>query len=157
MPKLAVIAALLVFLHVNGCNTDEPPAPAEETLADPPSNATTNPHAFNTVIPSPPPPAEEATPVVDPGDLEPDVTSEVGCSGSGGKVSVMPIGMADCKVFIGGTSLGVAPFFKKDSPIGKCTVEVKCPNGKSFKKVENIGRGSDRKIIVKPGDWMSPR
>jgi len=75
------------------------------------------------------------------------------CSGDGGKISVMPIGQADCKVTVGKGSLGVAPFFKKPAPVGKCEVKVTCPNGKKYRTVKQINAGADVKVIIKPGDW----
>jgi serine/threonine protein kinase len=75
------------------------------------------------------------------------------CSGDGARISVMPIGQADCVVTVGKSDLGVAPFFKKASPVGKCDVRVACPNGKRYRTVKNIGAGADVKVIIKPGDW----
>jgi hypothetical protein len=75
------------------------------------------------------------------------------CSGDGGRISVMPIGQADCTVTVGKSHLGVAPFFKKASPVGKCDVRVTCPHGKKYRAVKNIHAGADVKVIIKPGDW----
>ncbi len=75
------------------------------------------------------------------------------CSGSTGKMGVMPIGVPDCKVTVGGVDLGVAPFFKKPSPSGRCEVEVTCPGGKQYATVRTIRAGEEEKIIIKDGDW----
>ncbi|MBI3178558.1 MAG: PEGA domain-containing protein, partial [Deltaproteobacteria bacterium] len=75
------------------------------------------------------------------------------CSGSAGKMGVMPIGVPDCKVTVGGAELGVAPFFKKPSPSGRCEVEVACPGGKKYSTVRTIRAGEEEKIIIKEADW----
>lgn len=96
--------------------------------------------------------------------LEPDKVNEAapkkakadnvgGCTGSGGKVSVMPIGVADCKVTVGANEIGVAPMFRQESPTGSCTVKVSCPNGNKWKGTRAIKAGSETKIIIKPEDW----
>lgn len=76
-----------------------------------------------------------------------------GCAGTGGKLSVMPVGVADCTVTVGGTSLGVAPFFKKASPKGSCEILVSCPDGRSKRVTRRLGSGGDTRVIIKPGDW----
>ena len=75
------------------------------------------------------------------------------CGGSGGKLSVMPVGVADCTVKVGGVSLGVAPFFKKAAPKGSCEVVVSCPDGRKKKVMKRLGGGGDTRVIIKPGDW----
>ena len=77
-----------------------------------------------------------------------------GCTGSGGKISVMPVGIGDCKVTVGRLSLGVAPVFKKDSPTGKCPVDVRCPGGKHYTVTRMIRAGNEEKIIIKPEEWQ---
>ncbi len=72
------------------------------------------------------------------------------------KLSVMPIGHADCGVRVGGQSLGQAPFFKKRSPSGKQRVSVKCRTGESYSVVKTLEPGGDTKIIIKLSDWVSP-
>ena len=79
--------------------------------------------------------------------------SDRGCGGSGGKLSVMPVGVADCTVTVGGVSLGVAPFFKKAAPKGSCEVVVSCPDGRKKKVTNRLGGGGDTRVIIKPGDW----
>ena len=75
------------------------------------------------------------------------------CGGSGGKLSVMPVGVADCTVKVGGVSLGVAPFFKKAAPKGNCEIVVTCPDGRKKKVVKRLGSGGDARVIIKPGEW----
>lgn len=77
-----------------------------------------------------------------------------GCVGAGGKISVMPVGIGDCKVTVGRLNLGVAPVFKKDSPTGKCPVDVRCPGGKHYTVTRVIRPGNEEKIIIKPEDWQ---
>jgi serine/threonine protein kinase len=75
------------------------------------------------------------------------------CTGLAGRVSIMPVGIADCRVLIGRTSLGIAPVFKKEAPTGRCTIDVRCPNGKRFTSVRTLRPGAEEKIIIKPTDW----
>jgi len=75
------------------------------------------------------------------------------CSGSGARLSVMPVGIPNCKVTVGGKSLGVAPFFKKGAPIGKCRVSVVCKDGRSYRVTKVLKAGKDAKLIIKPQDW----
>ena len=77
-----------------------------------------------------------------------------GCAGSGGKISVMPVGIGDCTVMVGKTSLGVAPVFKKDAPVGRCPVDVKCPGGKHYQTTRTLRVGAEEKIIIKATDWQ---
>jgi serine/threonine protein kinase len=75
------------------------------------------------------------------------------CSGSAGKISVMPVGIADCKVTVGKMSLGVAPVFKKDCPTGRCAIDVRCQNGKRYQVTRTIHGGTEEKVIIKADDW----
>ncbi|MED5464422.1 MAG: serine/threonine-protein kinase [Myxococcota bacterium] len=75
------------------------------------------------------------------------------CAGVGGKLSVMPVGVPNCRVKIGNLDLGVAPIFKKAAPVGKCTIEVTCSDGRSYKVTKKLSAGSAEKVIIKPGDW----
>jgi serine/threonine protein kinase len=77
-----------------------------------------------------------------------------GCGGSGGKLSVMALDVGDCKVTVGKQSLGGAPMFKKDSPVGRCVIEVKCPGGKRYQTTRILRAGDEEKIIIKPDDWL---
>lgn len=77
-----------------------------------------------------------------------------GCSGSGGFISVMAQGAADCTVKVGSTDLGVAPFFKKASPTGTCSVQIKCPDGKKFSQSITIKADEAAKLVVKATDWQ---
>ena len=75
------------------------------------------------------------------------------CAGSSGKLSIMPVGIADCRVTVGTTKLGIAPLFKKDSPTGRCPIEVKCPGGKHYQTVRTMRPGVEEKFIIKAEDW----
>ncbi len=75
------------------------------------------------------------------------------CSGSGAKISVMAVGVADCKVTVGKANLGVSPVVSKDAPVGKCEVKVICPDGKKFADVKVLKAGASEKIIIKPDMW----
>jgi len=81
------------------------------------------------------------------------VASSGGCSGSGARLSVMPVGVPDCAVTIGGQSLGVAPFFKKAAPTGMCKIVVTCADGRAYQATRKLGSGASVKLIIKPGDW----
>jgi hypothetical protein len=76
-----------------------------------------------------------------------------GCAGSGSKLSLMPQGVADCQVTVGSTVMGVAPFFKKDAPVGKCAVTVTCPDGRTKEFQMELLPGKEEKLIIKPTDW----
>ena len=76
------------------------------------------------------------------------------CGGSEGKLSVMTIGKADCKVTVGKSNLGPAPFFKKASPVGRCEVSIACPDGKNYRTTKTIKEGGDERVVVKPEDWQ---
>ena len=75
------------------------------------------------------------------------------CSGSGARLSVMPVGIPNCRVTVGKKSLGVAPFFKKDAPIGKCRISIVCKDGRSHQVTRELKSGEDAKLIIKPRDW----
>lgn len=77
-----------------------------------------------------------------------------GCTGSGGKLSIMALDVGDCKVTVGRTPLGIAPMFKKDAPVGRCSIEVRCPGNKRFATVRLLRAGVEEKIIIKPTDWQ---
>jgi hypothetical protein len=81
------------------------------------------------------------------------VASSGGCSGTGARLSVMPVGVPDCAVTIGGRSLGVAPFFKKPAPTGKCRIVVSCADGRTYQATRKLRSGASEKLIIKPGDW----
>ncbi len=76
-----------------------------------------------------------------------------GCSGSGAKMSVSAGGEPDCKVQVGRTSLGVAPFLNKDAPVGRCDVRVVCPSGKKYAASLTLKSGGSEKLIIKPDMW----
>jgi serine/threonine protein kinase len=80
--------------------------------------------------------------------------SGAGCSGSGGKWSVLAMSVGDCRVTVGKQPLGVAPMFKKDGPVGRCLVEVSCPGGKRFSTTRQMRAGGEEKIIIKASDWQ---
>jgi hypothetical protein len=44
--------------------------------------------------------------------------------------------------------------FKKDSPVGRCAIEVKCPGGKRYQTTRILRAGDEEKIIIKPDDWQ---
>lgn len=75
------------------------------------------------------------------------------CYGSGSKLSVATPGEGDCKVTVGPKSLGVAPFFQKTAPVGRCRIVIKCPSGKSYKVGKKLADGASAKVIVKPNMW----
>ena len=76
-----------------------------------------------------------------------------GCNGKGAFLSVMPVGIADCKIFVADDFLGVAPMFKQQAPSGRCPIEVKCPNGRKLKVTRTLRLNSEEKLIIKPNDW----
>jgi hypothetical protein len=84
---------------------------------------------------------------------QPKRSADRACGGSGGKLSVMPVGVADCTVTVGTTNLGVAPFFKKSAPKGNCQIVVTCPDGRKKTVTKRLGGGGDARVIIKPGDW----
>ena len=75
------------------------------------------------------------------------------CSGTGGKLSLMPVGVADCRVTVGRAPLGVAPLFKHEAPVGRCSIEVTCPGGKNYQEIRTLRAGQEEKIVIKEGDW----
>jgi PEGA domain len=75
------------------------------------------------------------------------------CVASGGKLSVMPIGGTDCQVRVGSVELGLAPFFQKSSPMGKCNVVVTCDQERSYIKTIAISADGSTKLIIQPTDW----
>jgi len=75
------------------------------------------------------------------------------CTGSAASISVMPVGVADCKVTVGGQSIGVAPLFRKPAPQGTCEVAVKCPNGKQTNKRWLLVPGKETRWIIRRSDW----
>ena len=77
------------------------------------------------------------------------------CTGSGAKLSVMPVGVANCEVFLSGASLGIAPFFKIKSPIGKCELQVNCPDGSRYTKQLSLKDGDYQKIIIRKPEWQN--
>jgi hypothetical protein len=48
----------------------------------------------------------------------------------------------------------VAPVFKKDCPVGRCPIDVKCPGGKRYQVVRLLKPNTEEKIIIKPDDWQ---
>ncbi len=87
------------------------------------------------------------TPITDKPHKKP--TSGGGkCGGNAGKVTVAARGQADCKVSIGSTQMGFAPFFAKPSPSGACKIKVKCPSGKSWEGRKKIGKDGVTKIVI---------
>ena len=54
----------------------------------------------------------------------------------------MTVNIPDCRVRIGRTEMGVAPFFKKKGPSGRCEIKVECLDGrkKSDAKESSGGR-----------------
>ena len=75
------------------------------------------------------------------------------CSGSGARLSVMPVGVPDCSVTVGTQSLGVAPIFKKSAPVGKCKIVVRCSDGRVYESWKTLSSGGAIKLIIKPEDW----
>jgi len=75
------------------------------------------------------------------------------CTGMGSKLSVMPVGVPNCRVKVGNLDLGVAPIFKKAAPVGKCTIRVSCSDGRSYKVTKELSSSVAAKVIIKPGDW----
>jgi serine/threonine protein kinase len=75
------------------------------------------------------------------------------CQGTGAKLSVMALNVGDCKVTVGQQALGVSPMFKKDAPVGRCTIDVRCPGPKHYQVVRVLKAGVEEKIIIKPDDW----
>ena len=75
------------------------------------------------------------------------------CSGDAAKWSVMTVNIPDCRVRIGRTEMGVAPFFKKNGPSGRCEIKVECLDGRSKTFRKKAQNGSHTRIIVQPDDW----
>ena len=65
----------------------------------------------------------------------------------------MPIGETDCKVTVGKTDVGVAPFVNKDAPVGNCEVNVVCVNGKKYITTRALKVGGSENVIIKRGYW----
>ena len=78
----------------------------------------------------------------------------IGCGGTGAKLSIMALDVGDCKVTVGKVALGVAPMFKKDCPVGRCPIEVRCPGNKLYRATRILRAGQEEKIIIKPTDWQ---
>ena len=76
-----------------------------------------------------------------------------GCTGEAGKWSVMTVNIPDCRVRIGRTEMGVAPFFKKKGPSGRCEIKVECLDGRKKVMRRKAQAGVNERIIIKPGDW----
>jgi serine/threonine protein kinase len=75
------------------------------------------------------------------------------CNVSGSKLSVMAVGVADCKVMVGKTDLGVSPVVKKAAPVGNCSIKVTCPDGKRYESSKTLKNGAEEKVIIKPDMW----
>ena len=82
-------------------------------------------------------------------------TQSDSCTGQGAKLSVMPVGVANCEVLLSGTSLGIAPFFKMNAPTGKCLLEVNCPDGAKYSKSLVLNTGDYQKIIIRQPEWQN--
>ncbi|MDP7039499.1 MAG: PEGA domain-containing protein, partial [Myxococcota bacterium] len=82
-------------------------------------------------------------------------TQSGSCTGQGAKLSVMPVGVANCEVLLSGTSLGVAPFFKMNAPTGQCKLEVNCPDGAKYTKSLVLNTGDYQKIIIRQPEWQN--
>lgn len=76
-----------------------------------------------------------------------------GCGGESGKWSVMTVNIPDCRVRIGRTEMGVAPFFKKKGPSGRCDIKVECLDGRSKVLRKKAQSGTHTRIIIQPDDW----
>ena len=76
-----------------------------------------------------------------------------GCTGEAGKWSVMTVNIPDCRVRIGRTEMGVAPFFKKKGPSGRCEIKVECLDGRKKVLRRKAQAGANERIIIKPDDW----
>jgi len=61
----------------------------------------------------------------------------------------MPVGDADCKVTVGGTEMGLAPFANKTAPIGRCDIQVTCPSGREYKATRTLKAGVLEKVVLK--------
>jgi hypothetical protein len=155
-PSLLVMLVVpLVVIFIGPCSrspTDTQPLRTgpEAVLADPPSGATTNPHAINTLLPPEPKPQEVEAPT-----QSENSSSDVrpGCSGDKGRISVVAIGQRECKVIVGGVALGTAPFVKKESPSGICSVVVLCDGVGAYVKTMTIRPNDNLKVILKPEDF----
>lgn len=76
-----------------------------------------------------------------------------GCVGDAGKWSVMTVNIPDCRVRIGKVEMGVAPFFNKKGPSGRCEVKVECLDGRKKTLRRKAQAGKNERIIIKQGDW----
>jgi len=130
--KLTQIISAVAVLAGGACSEPEDRMPEKETtLADPPSGSR----------PEPSPPAKPGR------QREPDNESPAG------KLSVMTIGKADCRVTVCGKEIGLVPFFKKRTPLGDCQMLVACGDGSTYRKAIHFEDGTHVKIIVKEEMW----
>ena len=65
----------------------------------------------------------------------------------------MTVNIPDCRVRIGRTEMGVAPFFKKKGPSGRCEIKVECLDGRKKVLRRKAQAGVNERIIIKPDDW----
>ena len=65
----------------------------------------------------------------------------------------MTVNIPDCRVRIGRTEMGVAPFFKKKGPSGRCEIKVECLDGRKKVMRRKAQAGVNERIIIKPDDW----
>ncbi|MEL6761458.1 MAG: serine/threonine-protein kinase [Myxococcota bacterium] len=71
------------------------------------------------------------------------------CGGSGGTLSAIVLGEANCAVKVGPKTTFRSPTFRTEVPVGRCTIVVNCPSGKSYTETRTLKTGDNGKLIVK--------
>ncbi|MEE8409369.1 MAG: protein kinase, partial [Myxococcota bacterium] len=72
------------------------------------------------------------------------------CTGSGGRLSLMALGGESCNVIVNDKRIGKAPIFKKDVPIGACTIVVACHDGRTYMTRRTFKAGEHQQHIIEP-------
>ena len=71
------------------------------------------------------------------------------CGGGGGTLSAIVLGEANCSVKVGPKAPFNSPTFRTEVPVGRCTIVVNCPSGKSYTETRTLKTGDNGKLIVK--------
>jgi hypothetical protein len=144
----ALLIGVVLQLLGAAC-VDEPVVPDPRVLADPPPGG----HPAEVI-------GTEGH--EDPGPAEPSRAPSASHQPSGScgvldsELSVMAIGPHDCRVTVGQTALGNAPFFNKRSPSGRCHVQIQCSGGERYSTTIETPAGGRSKVIVKADMWDGP-
>lgn len=125
---------LVLALCSLACTEHKP----EQSLADPP-----------------PQPIEKAPLTLS--EAPPQLRSETVPSLDHVALSINVIGVHSCAVHVDGESLSIAPIFlHRLSTTGPHDVDIRCPDGRGFKRTIVLGVG-DNRLVLKPDDLTPVR